>query len=103
MYKLTVIVVVLFLVLGLALTTDRADAAVVITKVYELFKGKASIVETPFVDIGGLSNIKRDSISKLYGLGITKGTSENTYSPNNHLEFYQVLLFSGRTIQAIKY
>ena len=103
MYKFMVLVMVLVVVFGLIMSLDRAEAAVVVSWIYERFKGTAEIVETPFIDINNLSSIKKDSIDKLYSLGITNGTSLNTYSPNNHLEFYQVLLFAGRTIQAIKY
>ena len=67
--------------------------------IYESATGKtAAIVPTPFTDV---SDADKNTVAKAYGLGITAGTSETTFSPNDKTEPYQAFLFAGRTIQAI--
>jgi hypothetical protein len=80
----------------------RANAAVIIIDVYEHAIGNdAPEVVTPFEDIGGLSPKEQSSISKLYGLGITAGTSAIKFSPNDRTQLYQWLIFVGKLIMRI--
>ena len=90
------------LVICVFLKVSRAEAAVVIVKMYENFSGEtAPVVATPFTDIGSLPAEQQDSIAKLYGLRITIGTSATTYSPDDDLELYQAFLLAGSTLQRL--
>ena len=46
-----------------------------------------------FTDIGGLSAATQDAINQIAALGITKGTSSNTYSPDDPVTRQQMALF----------
>ena len=52
---------------------------------------------TPFTDIAGTTHA--DSITCLYGLGLTQGTSPTTYSPQASLKASQITRFLYRTHQ----
>jgi hypothetical protein len=80
----------------------RANAAVIIIDIYEHAIGNdAPEVVTPFEDIGSLSQKEQSSISKLYGLGITAGTSATTFSPQSKTQIYQWLIFVGKLIMRL--
>ena len=98
--KIALIALVTLLVLPWSvLLLNRGQAAVLFVGLYELAIGyNAGIpAECPFTDAGG-----NDAILKMYGLGITAGTSATTYSPDAPLKLYQALLFAGKTLQRIE-
>ena len=81
---------------------DRASAAIFFVKMYERSTGSpAHIAETPFNDLGDLSKDQADAVAKLYGIGVTIGTSASTYSPHDPLLPYQFFLMLGKTLMKI--
>ena len=89
------------LVIGLVLfgvtRINRAQVAPLMLSLYESLSGNtAEVVETPFLDIAGLP--QEDAIKKIYGLRVTVGTSENTYSPESRFELYQLFIMLGKVL-----
>ncbi len=52
--------------------------------------------KVPFLDTGRLSEESQDAISQLAQLGITKGTSDTTYSPARNVSRAEMALFLSR-------
>lgn len=52
--------------------------------------------ETPFTDIADLSQESQDTISQIYQLGITIGTSATTYTPSRNVSRGEMALFLQR-------
>ena len=52
--------------------------------------------KVPFLDTGRLSEESQDTISQLAQLGITKGTSDTTYSPARNVSRAEMALFLSR-------
>ncbi len=52
--------------------------------------------DTPFTDIADLSEESRDTISQIYQLGITIGTSATTYTPSRNVSRGEMALFLQR-------
>jgi len=99
---LLLVVLVSGLTLFLATQIHRSSAAVIIIDIYEQAVGHdAPEVITPFEDTNNLSPKEQSSISKLYGLGITAGTSATTFSPQSKTQFYQWLIFVGKLIMRL--
>ena len=49
-----------------------------------------------FTDIAGLPQAAQDAINQIAALGISKGTSPTTFSPNDPVSRYQMALFLAR-------
>ena len=64
--------------------------------------GDAPVVETPFTDLGDASDAHRDDIRRIYGLGITEGTSETTFSPLMPVSPQQAASFLARLFRAVE-
>ena len=78
----------------------REQVAAMLVRMYELISGSAAdAVLTGFVDIG--SSFAADDIARLYGLGVTTGTSETTYSPAEFATREQMAAFIGRLIRVL--
>ncbi len=63
--------------------------------------GEAPAVETPFTDLGNASAAHRDNIRRIYGLGITVGTSETTFSPRMPASLQQAASFLARLYASV--
>ena len=64
--------------------------------------GEAPVVETPFTDLGEASNAHRDDIRRIYGLGITAGTSATTFSPRLPVSLPQAASFLTGLFRAVQ-
>ena len=64
--------------------------------------GEAPVVETPFTDLGDASDAHRDDIRRIYGLGITAGTSDTTFSPGMPVSLPQAASFLARLFEAVE-
>jgi len=58
------------------------------------------VAASPFIDVDP-SSYAVDDIDCIYGLGITMGTSDITYSPNEYVTREQVAAFVARTYRAM--
>jgi len=63
--------------------------------------GEAPAVETPFTDLGNASVAHRDNIRRIYGLGITVGTSDTTFSPRMPASLQQAASFLARLYASV--
>ena len=64
--------------------------------------GDAPVVDTPFADLGEASDAHRDDIRRIYGLGITAGTSDTTFSPRAPVSLPQAASFLVRLFTAVE-
>ncbi len=79
----------------------REQMAAFIARLYKaITKEPAPLSETPFTDVAPTS-FAYDDISRVFGLGITKGTSETTYSPQQTVTREQMAAFIARLYKAI--
>ena len=77
-------------------TVTRGQMASFLARLYETIKGeKAPVVATPFTDVPQDSWAAND-IARVYGLGITTGTSDTTYSPDDPVTREQMASFLAR-------
>ncbi len=53
-------------------------------------------METPLADLGNASAAHRDNIRRIYGLGMTEGTSPTTFSPDACTTRQQMASFLAR-------
>ena len=74
---------------------DRTDFASVAVKLYEAISGKKAEAgsSNPFTDTDN------EYVSKAYALGITKGTSETTFSPNVEITREQMAAMLTRALE----
>ncbi len=73
----------------------RSEMARFMARTYAIINGTdAPIVATNFIDINGDPNA--NDIARIYGLGITTGTSATTYSPNSPVIRGHMALFLTR-------
>ena len=78
----------------------RAQMAAFLSRLHTAITGDtAPVVDTPFIDIAGSS--ARDHIARIYGLGITGGTTATTYSPADDVTRVQMAAFLSRLHTAI--
>ena len=78
----------------------RAEMAAFLSRLHTAITGDtAPVVDTPFTDIAGSS--ARDHIARIYGLGITGGTTATTYSPADDVTRAQMAAFLSRLYTAI--
>lgn len=81
----------------------RADMALFLSRAYEFItKQSAPVVETPFTDIGTISEEVQTAIKKIYGLKVTAGTSATTYSPEMKVNRAQMSTFLSSLYKAVK-
>ncbi|MCY4492388.1 MAG: S-layer homology domain-containing protein, partial [Acidimicrobiaceae bacterium] len=74
----------------------REQMAAFLARMYEKLNGEpAETAPTPFTDIDD-SSFAFDDIGRIYGLGITKGTSDDTYSPKQVVTREQMAAFLAR-------
>lgn len=72
----------------------RSEMALYLTSIYKAIKGvDAPIVETPFTDIAALPQDEKDAIARIWGLGLTAGTSATTFSPEQTVDRAQMAVF----------
>lgn len=64
--------------------------------------GDAPVAETPFTDLGDASDAHRDNIRRIYGLGITVGTSDTTFSPALPVSLQQAASFLARLFRTLE-
>ena len=64
--------------------------------------GDTPVVETPFADLGDASVAHRDNIRRIYGLGVTEGTSDTTFSPRMPASLLQAASFLARLFEAVE-
>ena len=78
----------------------RAEMAAFLSRLHTAITGDTPpVVDTPFTDIAGSS--ARDHIARVYGLGITGGTTATTYSPAADVTRAQMAAFLSRLYTAI--
>ena len=78
----------------------RAQMASFLARLYKATTGtEAPITDTPFVDVLESSSAYND-IGRIYGLGITTGTTPTTYSPANNVTRAQMASFLARLYKA---
>lgn len=63
--------------------------------------GDAPVVVTPFTDLEEASDAHRDDIRRIYGLGITAGTSDTTFSPRKPVSLPQAASFLARLFTVV--
>lgn len=80
----------------------RETMATFMANAFEAATGApAPLVSVPFTDIGGLPQETRDDIARIYGLGITTGTTATTYSPSLMITRNQMGVFLARLYKSI--
>ena len=57
---------------------------------------------TPFVDIGDLTQESQEAIAQIYRMGITIGTSPNTYTPGRNVSRGEMALFLQRLMDLME-
>ncbi|MCY4495323.1 MAG: S-layer homology domain-containing protein, partial [Acidimicrobiaceae bacterium] len=79
----------------------RAQMASFLARLYEVLNGEAApIVNTPFNDIA-TSPTHADDIARVYGLRVTNGTSDTTYSPQDPVTRAQMASFLTRLYRSL--
>ena len=79
---------------------NRAQMASFFARLYKATTGTdAPITDTPFTDVETTSPTYND-IGRIYGLGITTGTTPTTYSPANNITRAQMASFLARLYKA---
>ncbi|MFT5203812.1 MAG: hypothetical protein ACI9C1_003215, partial [Candidatus Aldehydirespiratoraceae bacterium] len=80
----------------------REQMASFLARMYEAITGSAApAAATPFTDVSATSFAK-DDIGRIFGLGITTGTSGTTYSPGDNVTREQMASFLARLFNAIR-
>jgi hypothetical protein len=80
----------------------RQQMASFLARLYRAVSGtNAPVVPVPFVDLGAGSATHWDDIARIYGLGVTTGTSPTTYSPSEHVTREQMAAFLARLYDAL--
>ena len=75
----------------------REQMASFLARLWRLRGGSCSSAADPFVDVSA-SSFARTDITCIYNLGITTGTSNNTYSPSNPVTREQMAAFLNRLV-----
>ncbi len=83
-----------------AANVNRAQMASFLARLYKALTGTdAPIADTPFTDVVTTSPAY-DDIGRIYGLGITTGTTPTTYSPGTNVTRAQMASFLARLYKA---
>ena len=78
----------------------RDQVASFIARLYTAIRGEqAPVAATPFTDVD-LTSFAADDIGRIYGLGITTGTTETTYSPYRLVTREEIGAFLARLYRA---
>ena len=79
---------------------SRAQMASFLARLYKATTGTdAPVADTPFTDVATTSSAYND-IGRIYGLGITTGTTPTTYSPGANVNRAQMASFLARLYKA---
>ncbi|MCY4493086.1 MAG: S-layer homology domain-containing protein, partial [Acidimicrobiaceae bacterium] len=79
----------------------RVQMASFLARLYEQVNGAAApVAATPFTDVAEGSSAS-DDVGRIYGLGITTGTSETTYSPTDPVTRVQMASFLARLYERV--
>ena len=79
---------------------SRAQMASFLARLYKAATGtEAPLADTPFTDVETTSSTYND-IGRIYGLGITTGTTPTTYSPATNVNRAQMASFLARLYKA---
>ena len=79
----------------------REQMASFIARLYKSITGEdAPVVETPFSDVS-TDSYAADDIGRIYGLGITTGTSDTSYSPEEPVTRAQMASFVARIYRVL--
>jgi len=82
-------------------TVTRGQMASFMARLYEKLKGaSAPVVSTPFTDVDQ-GSYAYDDVSRVYGLGLTTGTSETTFSPDDTVTREQMASFLARLYRVL--
>ncbi|MEM9464353.1 MAG: trypsin-like serine protease [Actinomycetota bacterium] len=77
----------------------REQMASFLARLYESIVGEpAPVVPIPFDDLGRAAEYAREDIARIYGLGVTTGTSSTTYSPKDIVTREQMASFLARLL-----
>ena len=80
----------------------REQMASFLARLYTaLTGGMAPVVPTPFADLGTASQFAVDDIARIYGLGVTTGTTPTTYAPKDLVTREQMASFLARLFKAV--
>ena len=83
-----------------ATNVNRAQIASFLARLYKAVTGTdAPVADTPFTDVETTSSTY-DDIGRIYGLGITTGTTPTTYSPATNVNRAQMASFLARLYKA---
>jgi hypothetical protein len=78
----------------------RWQMALFLTRLLTAFGiGLPSGASQGFTDIGGFDNVTQQAINQIRQLGITAGTTANTFSPNQNVTRWQMALFLARALE----
>ncbi|MYH43372.1 MAG: S-layer homology domain-containing protein [Acidimicrobiaceae bacterium] len=78
----------------------RAQMASFLARLHKAVTGSdAGVVAAPFTDLGEVSAPQRDDIARVYGLGVTEGTTATTFSPADPVTRAQMASFLARYIR----
>ena len=81
---------------------SRQQAASFLARLYRAMRGDdPPVVETPFTDLDQASESHRDNIGRIYGLGITSGTTDTTFSPDACVPRGRMATFLARLYTAV--
>ena len=77
---------------------SRGRMATLLARFYTVVTSRlAPVVATPFTDLDNAPTPLRDDIGRIYGLGVTEGTSRTTFSPDACTTRQQMASFLART------
>ncbi len=81
---------------------SRGRMATLLARFYTLVTGSlAPVGATPFTDLGGEVTSASGDIGRIFGLGVTEGTSRTTFSPDACTTRQQMASFLARAYRAV--
>ena len=79
----------------------RRQMALFLTRLLDVIEVPSPEAADPgFTDLGGVEEEARSAVARLFGLGITRGTSATTFSPSRTVTRRQMALFLTRLLSA---
>ncbi len=79
----------------------RRQMALFLTRLLDVIEVPSPEAADPgFTDLGGVEEEARSAVARLFGLGITRGTSATTFSPSRPVTRRQMALFLTRLLSA---
>ena len=80
---------------------NRRQMALFLTRLLDALEVPSpEAAETGFTDLGGVEEEARSAVARLFGLGITRGTSATEFSPTRPVNRRQMALFLTRLLRA---